>query len=98
MIVKFNKETIMIDSKTTYSINDEFGEKTTITLEKLVADVLQKFLPDVHAWVQCTYNKIAQVYPEITRRKKGDFVRILSAREASKSPHFRVMINKIFGF
>ncbi len=70
--------------RTTYSIIDESGERSTITLDKFVADILQKYLPDVHKWVQTTYTRVAEKKPELGRREKGDFVRALSVREASQ--------------
>ena len=74
----------MDDNRTLYTIADEHGEDTTITLEKFVADILQEYLPDVHVWVQATYNKVAEKRPTLGRRQKGDIVRALSIREAGK--------------
>jgi hypothetical protein len=87
----------MTDDRTIYTIEDEHGEKSTITLEKMIADVLQESLPDVHAWVQSTYNRVADKRPEISRREKGDIVRILSIREAEKYPRFKSLIEELFG-
>jgi hypothetical protein len=86
----------MIDNKTMYSIKDENGKKTTITLDKLIADVLQKSLFDVHAWVQRAYENVTKKYPKCGRRKKGDIVRILSTREAQKFPFYTELIGKLF--
>ncbi len=36
------------EGKTSYSIIDEQGEKSTITIEKWEADLLQEDLPNVH--------------------------------------------------
>jgi hypothetical protein len=55
-------------------LHDERGDKTTITLSKWVADVPQIVLPDVHAWVQDTYDRVAEQRPLLTRRAKGDLV------------------------
>lgn len=74
----------MDDDRTIYTILDEHKQDTTITLEKFVADILQENLPDVHAWVQSTYDKVAEKRPHLGRRQKGDFVRALSTREALK--------------
>lgn len=74
----------MDDDRTIYTILDEYKENTTITLEKFVADTLQENLPDVHAWVQATYDEVAQKKPDLGRRKKGDFVRVLASREVIK--------------
>lgn len=87
----------MTDNKTTYSIEDEFDEKTTITLPKLDADVLQKNISDVHAWVQNTYNKVTQHFPKTSRRNKGNIVRVLSAKEANKYPEYKEAIFKKYG-
>jgi hypothetical protein len=72
----------MDDERTIYSIIDECKQPTTITLEKFVADVLQAKLPDVHAWVQAAYDRVADKKPHLGRRQKGDLVRALSWREA----------------
>ena len=84
----------MIESRTIYSIKDEVGERTTITLDKLIADVLQASLSDVHSWIQRTYASVAKSYPEISRRKKGDIVRVLSVKEAQKFPLCKELIDR----
>lgn len=71
---------------TNYEIRDEHSNKTTITLRKWDADVLQSALPNVHAWVQQAYDRVINKYPHLTRRKKGDLVRLLAANEANKHP------------
>ena len=76
--------------KTNYEIHDERGYKTTITLAKWVADVLQSVLPDVHAWVQNTYDRVAEKRPLLTRRGKGDLVRFLASKEAEKHPEYQI--------
>jgi hypothetical protein len=80
------KESIMNrgNDKTVYSIQDEHGKSTTITLEKVVADILQKSLPNVHAEIQCIYYKVAEKYPKLGRRRKGDVVRLWFMNEARK--------------
>ena len=87
----------MSDDRTIYTIRDESGESSSITLEKLVADVLQESLPNVHEWVQRTYDRVTEKKPELGRRQKGDLVRLLSMREAEKSPRFKEMIDELFG-
>jgi hypothetical protein len=72
----------MDDDRTIYTILDEHRQDTTITLEKYVADILQENLPDVHAWVQSTYDMVVAKRPHLGRRQKGDLVRALSSREA----------------
>ena len=86
----------MTNNRTPYKIRNEKGEITTITLDKLVADVLQKSLPDVHAWIQNTYDRLGVIKPELGRRKKGDLVRQLSLIEAEKSPCYNELIANQF--
>ena len=76
----------MSDDRTLYTVEDETGVRTTITLDKWVADILQEYIPDVHAWVQETYNKVAMKKSHLGRRQKGDLVRALSVREALNTP------------
>lgn len=83
------------EERTIYTIDNENGQQTTITLNKLTADVLQKILPDVHAWVQNTYNKVTSKKPELSRREKGDLVRVLANNEAQKSPEYKEMIDSL---
>jgi hypothetical protein len=87
----------MLEDRTSYSIKDEVGKKTTITIEKLVADVLQELLPDVHGWIQNTYDRVVARRPELGRRQKGDLVRLLSVREVEKSPRYKKSIEEYFG-
>jgi hypothetical protein len=75
--------------KTNYEIRDEESAKTTITLPKWDADVLQIVLEDVHAWVQNTYDRVAENCPQLTRREKGDRVRLLASKEAAKHPEIQ---------
>jgi hypothetical protein len=83
--------------KTNYEIHDEHGDKTTITLSKWDADVLQLTLPDVHGWVQNTYDRVAEKRPLLTRRAKGDLVRLLASKEAEKHPeHQTRMLELLF--
>lgn len=86
----------MSNDRTLYSIRNESGEVTTITLYKLVADSLQESLPDVHAWVQNAYDRVAAMKPELSRHQKGDLVRRLSVREAEKSPCYIELIANHF--
>lgn len=85
----------MFDERTIYTITDEFGENTTITLDKFTADILQSCLPDVHAWVQSAYNRVAEKKAELGRRQKGDIVRLLASREAEKCPGYKEMLESI---
>lgn len=46
--------------KTAYSIIDERGDKSTITIEKWEADLLQEILTDVHKWLQEIYSRVCE--------------------------------------
>lgn len=85
----------MFDEKTTYSIVDEHGDKSSITLEKWIADILQCNLPNVHQWVQESYERVALKKPELSRRQKGDLVRMLAAREVEKYPEYKALMDLI---
>lgn len=85
-----------MSNRTLYKIRNEKGEMTTITLDKLVADVLQGTLPDVHAWVQNAFDKVAEKNPVLSRYQKGDLVRRLSIREAEKSLRYDELIADLF--
>ena len=76
------------ERKTIYTITDEHGEKSSITIDKWAADILQDLLSNVHHWVQEKYDLVCQKKPELTRREKGDVVRALARREAEKSPRY----------
>jgi hypothetical protein len=83
------------EGKTIYSIKDEHGEKTTITLEKWAADLLQEMLPNVHEWVQEKYELVCEKKPHLSRREKGDVVRVLASREAQKNPKYKAFIDEL---
>ena len=87
--------TNVFEDRTIYSINNEEGERSTITLDKFVADVLQACLPDVHDWIQRTYDHVCNRKPNLSRREKGDVVRLLAVREAEKYPQFRQFMNEL---
>lgn len=76
------------ERKTIYTITDQHGDKSSITIDKWAADILQDLLPNVHHWVQEKYSLVCQKKPELTRREKGDVVRALARREAEKSPRY----------
>lgn len=80
---------MITSDKTLYTATDETGTQTTITLDKDVADALHREVHDIHAWVQDTFNRVTQKRPRDSRRKRGDFVRLLARHKAEKSPHFR---------
>jgi hypothetical protein len=72
------------EGKTNYQIINENSEKTTITLEKWVADILQLELSNVHESLQEAYNQLALNHPNLTRRKKGDYLRRVAELKANK--------------
>ena len=88
-------ESFLSDKKTLYSVVNEDGEKTTITLDKFTADILQAHLPNVHAWVQQTYDRVAVKKPELSRRRQGDLVRILAAREAATTETYKTFMRDL---
>ena len=70
--------------KTNYQILNEDGEKTTITLDKWVADILQLELNDVHHGVQIAYDKVLQEKLGLGRIQRGDYVRKMAEVTANK--------------
>ena len=76
------------DEKTTYSIVDEHGDQSSITVDKWIADLLQDQLTDVHAWIQAMYFTACDKYPQLSRREKGNAVRERARREAEKHPNY----------
>ena len=72
------------EGKTNYQIIDEDGNKTTITLEKWVADVLQDELPDVHKSIQSAYDNSLNEKPDLKRKQRGNYIREMSVRTANK--------------
>lgn len=82
-------EDLFDEKKTTYTITDEHSEKSTITIDKWAADLLQDSLPDVHGWIQSKYDLVCSKRPQLTRREKGNVVRELARKEAEKSPNYK---------
>jgi hypothetical protein len=68
------------DKKTTYTIIDEHNEKSSITVDKWAADLLQEMLPNVHLWIQQKYNLVCEKKPHLTRREKGNVIRELDSK------------------
>lgn len=83
------------DEKTTYSITDEHGDDSSITVEKWIADLLQDTLPDVHAWIQQKYDAASQKYPSLSRRERGNLVRERARKEAEKSPNYVPLVDRL---
>jgi len=78
--------------KTDYQIKNEEGEFTTIRLEKWVADILQLELDDVHNRVQVGYDKLCAEHPQLTRREKGNAIRVASVNTANKYQNTKKLI------
>jgi len=81
--------------KTNYQILNEYGEKTTITLEKWVADILQIETDDVHNRIQLLFNKLSKKDSNLSRRERGNAIR----RSATiKANSFQETKMKILGW
>jgi len=72
------------EGKTDYQIKNESSELTTIRLEKWVADVLQLEMDDVHQRIQAAYEKLCKEHPELSRREKGNAIRVASVKTANQ--------------
>jgi hypothetical protein len=83
-------EDFLSEEKTIYTITDEHNQRSSITINKWAADLLQETFPDVHAWIQGKYNLVNTKRPDLTRRQKGDIVRRLAEREAERSPNYNL--------
>ena len=81
------------DEKTLYTITDEHREKSTITVEKWAADLLQDRLTDVHAWFQEIFKFVCEKKPHLGRVQKGNVVRNIAYREAKKHPAYVPLAN-----
>ena len=83
-----NIDDYITEEKTIYSFTDETGAQSTITVEKWIGDLLQKNLPDVHAWIQVNYDKVLKKLPHVSRRQRGDIIRELAKCEAAQQPGY----------
>ena len=83
------------DGKTNYQITNESGEKTTITLDKWVADVLQLEVDDVHGRLQIAYDRFLTEKPELSRRERGNAIRQAATRTANK---YQIAKKKVLGW
>lgn len=72
------------EGKTNYQIFNEDDEKTTITLDKWVADILQLELDDVHQRIQIAYHKVLREKPELGRVQRGNCIRMMAEATANK--------------
>lgn len=87
----------MFDDRTIYTIEDETGKRTTITLPKVDADVLQVSQPNVHAWLQGKFDNVTKKYPHLGRRERGNLVRLLAVREAENHPSYKDFLDDCLG-
>ena len=85
----------MFNERTIYSAMEKDNTRTSITTNKFDADILQVTLENVHAFVQTTYDMVTDTYPQLSRRKRGDLVRILMSREAEKKPIYYIKLNQL---
>jgi hypothetical protein len=73
--------------KSIFTIEDEYGEKSSITLDKYIADVLTKHL-NVHEYLNNQYDSAVQYNVKnglkLSRIKVGDLVRQQAASKASR--------------
>ena len=74
------------NEKTDYSMENEHGRPTRIRLDTFVSDILQEMVPDVHKWLQEKYDRVCENKPRLSRRAKGDLVRLQAYAEVGKSP------------
>lgn len=86
----------MEEDKTIYTIEDEQGERSTISIDKWAADILQSDLQDTHAWIQEKYELACSKFPHLTRRKKGDLVRSLAYAKANENEEHQQYIRSLF--
>ena len=75
-----------IGKKTSYTLFDEVAEKTTITLEKYIADILHMIFPNVHGWIQKAFSEVSAMHPHLTRMQKGNAVRELALVVVKDTP------------
>lgn len=65
----------MNDDKVLYTFIDKFGETSKLTLDKFVAETLQKILGNVHEWVQKRYNELVIINYHSSRLNIGNLIR-----------------------
>lgn len=88
-----NIDDLFDGKRTTYTIFDEHGDKSSLTIDKWAADLLQEMKDDVHLWLQEKYNLVVNKKPKLSRREKGNVVRELARREAEKSDNYLSLID-----
>lgn len=83
------------EGKTNYQIINEYGEKTTITLDKWVADVLQLEIKDIHEVIKKAYDKVLLEKPELSRKERGNYIREMAEKTALK---YQETMKKVIGW
>lgn len=83
------------EGKTNYQILNEDGEKTTITLDKWVADILQFEIEDVHARIKAAYDRTLQEKPHLSRRQRGNLIREMAGNTAR---NHQATMKKVLGW
>jgi hypothetical protein len=74
------------NEKTDYTMKNEDGSPSSIRLDKFVSDILHKNGHDVHKWLQEKYDRVCEESPHLSRRAKGDKVRLQAYAEVGISP------------
>jgi len=69
---------------TIYTIHHDSDEKTTITVSKWVADILQVLFSDVHRHIQDLYDDVTKKFPDLSRLARGEWVRRILLAEVSR--------------
>jgi len=85
----------MFSETTTYSIINELHQPSTISICKLEADILQITEENVHVIIQRTYDKIAVLHSKLSRRKKGNLVRLSISLYVQKKPQHLAILKKL---
>ncbi|QFU23735.1 hypothetical protein FM038_017190 [Shewanella eurypsychrophilus] len=70
------------EGRTNYRIKNEYGNYTTIAIDKWVADILQEVLEDVAEYIQSKYGIALARWPLITRRSRGQIIRSNAMKHA----------------
>lgn len=65
----------MDDQKTLYTFTDLYGDTSTLTLDKYLAESLHRQIGDVHQWIQETYDLFITRATNVSRRAVGDAIR-----------------------
>jgi hypothetical protein len=74
----------MFSKKTTYTFTDENNKRSSITINKFDADILQETENDMHILIQEYYDVIINTTPYLSRIKRGNLVRLYVSKKAEK--------------